>query len=160
MRRALMAFIFVALLCSCGFHLRGYYTIPYQPIAIDGASFPLRRELVKALETDQVRITDEAKDARAILKISDEKEELRILSLSGNGTVAEYEILFTANYTLVKNDGSVIMPTRAIEQRRSFTYNDVAVLSKEEERVMVTREMKEEASQQILRALSTTKSPS
>jgi len=52
------------------------------------------------------------------------------------------------------------MPTRSIEQRRSFTYNDVAVLAKEEERNLILREMREEASQQILRAISTSKVPS
>jgi len=59
-----------------------------------------------------------------------------------------------------QNDGSVLMPTRSIEQRRSFTYNDVAVLAKEEERNLILREMREEASQQILRAISTSKVPS
>jgi LPS-assembly lipoprotein len=160
MRRIFFSVIFISILSSCGFHLRGYYAIPYQPVAIDGASFALRRELIKAFETNHVRITDEAKEAQAVLKINDEREEVRILSLSGNGTVAEYEILYTANYTLAKNDGSVLMPTRSIEQRRSFTYNDVAVLAKEEERNLILREMREEASQQILRAISTSKVPS
>jgi len=146
-------------LSSCGFHLRGQAAIPYKTLFIETNGYSayaldLERAIRSGSETKVVHSRDEAE---AILKIVGEVQEKRILSLSSAGRVREFELVYKVIYRLTDRAGNDLAPPGEIQLRRDMTYDDTEVLAKESEELLLYRDMKIDAVQQMLRRLSVAK---
>lgn len=156
-------------LAGCGFQLRGAHAIPYRSIYVDATkgSEPLyesgpstlQREsvapkLMKALRAQGITVAASPREADAILRISQEKQNRSILSLSGGGRVREYRLNYTLNYALVGKDEREIYPETTILSSRDFTYDDNQYLAKTAEETFLYRDLQDDAVQQILRRLA------
>ncbi|MFO1345510.1 MAG: LPS assembly lipoprotein LptE [Rhodocyclaceae bacterium] len=160
MRAALTCLIAAVtlLLAACGFQLRGAYTLPYESlhIALPDASVigaGLKRQIRAGGGTRLV----EKEEAQAILLQVTELRERQILSLSASGRVREVRLRFRYAFRVVDPKGRDLVQTTGIEISRDLTYDDSAVLAKEQEEQVLWRDMENDLVQQILRRLSTIK---
>ncbi|MCP5268166.1 MAG: hypothetical protein H6943_03900 [Zoogloeaceae bacterium] len=161
MRAALAPLLVVAtlLLSACGFQLRGSYNLPYESINIGlpdnsviGAG--LKRQIRAGTGTRLVDTREEA--AGTFIQVSDLRER-QILSLNTSGRVREVRLRYRYAYRVVDSKGRDLVGTTGIELTRDVTYDDSAVLAKEQEEQLLWRDMESDLVQQILRRLSTVK---
>ena len=146
-------------LAACGFQLRGAYTLPYESLYIDlpdnsvlGAG--LKRQIRAGGGT---RLTELKEDAQAIFLQITELRERQILSLSTSGRVREVRLRFRFAFRVVDPKGRDLVPTTGIELTRDLTYDDSAILAKDQEEQLLWRDMESDLVQQVLRRLSTIK---
>lgn len=92
----------------------------------------------------------------ATVYILQEVREKIVVALNASGQVREYELRLRVNFKLVSKGEEVIAPA-FIEQRRSISFNESAVLAKESEEALLYRDMQADVVQQLLRRLSAAK---
>jgi len=160
--RAALACLTIAtslLLTACGFQLRGAYVLPYESLhialpdtSVIGAG--LKRQIVAGGGT---RLVDTREEAQGTLMQTAERKDRQILSLSTAGRVREVRLAYRFSYRVVDAKGRQLVPTTAIELTRDLTYDDSAVLAKEQEELILWRDMENDLVQQLLRRLATVK---
>lgn len=156
----MIALLSVALLLgACGFHLRGQAGMPFATLYLDAANpgTPLVAELRRSLEANDVTLVHSAEKADVVLSISLEVPEKQILSLGGSGRVNEYQLRYRVSLRAYDNKGQEWIPAEDISLRRDYSYNDAAILAKEQEEVLLYQSMRSDMVQHILRRLSRAK---
>jgi LPS-assembly lipoprotein len=156
----LIAFLLVTMsLSACGFQLRGQAAIPYKTIFIETPSYStFVNDLARAIRSgSDTKVVTNPEEAEAVLKITGEVQENRILSLSSGGKVREFELRYTVVYRLMDRAGLDLAPPGQINLHRDMTYDDTEVLAKESEQILLYRDMKTDAVQQMLRRLAAAK---
>ena len=155
----IVLFLFAMSLSSCGFQLRGQVAIPYKTIFIETAGYSqFAGDLERAIRSgSQTRVVSKRDEAEAVLKITGELQENRILSLSSGGRVREFDLRYRVTYRLTDRAGVDLAQPGTIDLHRDMTYDDTAVLAKESEQLLLYRDMKADAVQQMLRRLSVAK---
>ena len=154
--------LIVMTLSSCGFKLRGQVAIPFQTIFIAAPGYSVFvNDLERAIRSGSAtRIVVNRDEAEAVLDILGEAQEKHILSLSSAGRVREFELRYRIAYRLTDKASIDLAPPGEISLRRDMTYDDTQVLAKESEEVLLYRDMKADAVQQMLRRLSVAHRPS
>lgn len=160
--RAVLACLTLALsllLPACGFQLRGAYQLPYESlhIALPDASVigaGLKRQIRAGGGTRLVDTRDEAQGS--FMQTADLRER-QILSLNTAGRVREVRLRYRFAYRVVDPKGRELVPTTGIELTRDLTYDDSAVLAKEQEELILWRDMENDLVQQVLRRLAAVK---
>ena len=154
-RRAFLVLISVLPLAGCGFQLRGTHAIPYKSIYVDAhKDSAAAKQLSAALGKQGIVLAENAQSAEVMLKLSQEKKNRTILSLSGGGRVREYRLNYNLSYSLTGKDGKEIYPDSSIQLTRDFTYDDNQYLAKTAEESFLYRDLQDDAVQQILRRLA------
>ncbi|MFO0519535.1 MAG: LPS assembly lipoprotein LptE [bacterium] len=154
--RRLAVLAFAGAAAGCGFKLRGSANIPFETMVVQGAdntafAVELKRSI---LANRNVRIVDDPKQAQAILQIAGITQERRILSLSGAGRVREFQLVYRVSYRVHDGKGREFIPPGEVVLRRDITFNDSQVLAKEQEEILLVRDMQNDAVQQLMRRLS------
>jgi LPS-assembly lipoprotein len=158
MKQPILLLLMAALLGSCGFQLRGAAQMPFQSLYIESAGVAAGGELHRALrEGSEVKLVASPPEAEAILRLFGEQREKRILSLNTSGKVSEYMLLYRLSFRLLDGKGVEWAPTQTLELRRDFTFTDAQVLAKEQEELLLFREMQSDAVRQLMRRLSAAK---
>jgi LPS-assembly lipoprotein len=152
------SFILVAatlLVAACGFQLRGTATLPFESIYVQSAPRSLFAQQVKRAvrSGSSTRVAEQPGDAEVILQIIDEVQERQILSLTGGGRVAEYELRFRIRFRLTDGKQREHIPASEIVLRRDYSYRDDQALSKESEEALLYSSMRDDAVQQLVRRL-------
>jgi LPS-assembly lipoprotein len=149
-------------LSACGFKLRGSVlgqNLPFKSIYLDvSAGSPLGSELRRNIRgSGELKITENAKDAEAILKVLSETRNKTILSLNSQGRVREYGLNYTVVISVLDNKNATLLAPSTISLKRDLSYNENQVLAKEAEEAMMYRDMQSDAVQQILRRVAAIK---
>lgn len=151
---ALLTLAISGALVGCGFKLRGSYELPYQSLQVTSAGASVvAGQIRREITSTQTKIVGSAKDAEAILAILEERRDRQILSLSGAGRIREYELRMKVRYQLADANGKVIIPTSEILLKRTFAYDDTAVIAKQQEEAALYQDMERDATGQILRRM-------
>jgi LPS-assembly lipoprotein len=146
-------------LAGCGFHLRGAQQLPFESLHLGMSEYSelgaaLKRNIRAAGGT---RLTDRPEDAQAVLAVVGEARERIILSLSAAGRVRELQLRYRFVFRVHDNKGKEFIPQSEIVLKRDLTYDDSVVLAKEQEEVLLYRDMQNDLVQQILRRLAAAK---
>ena len=157
--RGLLAVICVTLLASCGFQLRGSYSLPWETLYI---SLPendeVFRQLKRGIETSTAtRIVDDPKQAQASLMVLHNDHGKSILSISAKARVREVQLTRSIVYRLQDAAGKELAPTGNIIVQRDMSFNEGVTLAKEAEESLILREMQSDMVQQLLRRLAAVK---
>ncbi len=144
-----------ALLSACGFHLRGDYSIPEELHSMSFTSYDqystFTRMVKSQLRMNEINIVSPAKDVPNLHLISESVGE-RTLSLYQNTRAAEKELTLRTSYRVtIPNLGSKTLSTSVT---RSYLDNPLTALAKSVERDMIEDEMRQVASQQIIRQMA------
>ncbi len=145
---------------GCGFHLRGVTNVPVELKTITLNSYdpygPLTREIRQQLKLNDVKVVEPTASAKKSLP------ELRIVGASESQVTASiFEDGKTAEYSkqmVVR--AQVMMPGRdiypiSVTVYRAFFDNPLAALAKDAEQDIIDKEMREQASQQLIRKFLT-----
>jgi diguanylate cyclase (GGDEF)-like protein len=101
-----------------------------------------------------------SEEAEVVLDILGDAQETQILSLSDSGRVAEYLLRYRVTYRLRDKAQKEWIPISEILIRRDYTYDDQAVLAKENEQYLLFQAMRDDAVRQMIRRLSQARAPS
>jgi LPS-assembly lipoprotein len=153
--------VFVALLTSCGFHLRGEAHYTFDTLFLNSpAAQPLTTDLKRSLEgIGTAQLVASPETAQVILDITSVENNKQILSLSGGGKVREFLLTKRILFRVHDAAGNDWLPTSEVLVRRSYTYIDTEALAKEAQEQRLWREMQDDAVQQIVRRLQSAKKP-
>src|SRR5258705_6965836 len=145
------------LLASCGFHLRGQASLPFESLYVSGSPLFANQIARSVRAGSHTRVTTDPKDAQVTLQILSELRERLILSLSAAGRVREITLRYSVSFRLTDAKGIEYVPPTPIVLRRDITYSDSDVLGKEQEEALLYRDMQNDAVQQIVRRLEVAK---
>ena len=143
------------LLSSCGFHLRGAATLPFDTLYVQApqtSSFATQLRRVIGLGS-RTKITNNPAEADATLQVLNELREKEIVSLSAGGRARELQLRYRVQYQVFDKNKNVIAPPGEIVLRRDYSVNDQEQLSKESEEALLYRDMQTDAVQQLVRRL-------
>jgi LPS-assembly lipoprotein len=152
---------------GCGFKLRGDYGLPkeIQQLQLLAAqkNTPLHRILGKQLQGFNIEVWDHTASAEqikeqvdAIVYLTSDQLERRLLSLFSTGQVAEYELVYTINYRIQfpAQDAQEI----EFDVTREYQDDPDAVLAKSRELDLIQNEMRREAANRIIRQIASSHS--
>jgi LPS-assembly lipoprotein len=147
-------------LTACGFHMRGTAEVPFDVLYVPSAGSGLALDLKRyVLAGTKARVVDSAKDADAILAFTTENKDKVILSLTGTGSVREYQLRYRVGFRVHDGKGGDYVPQTTIVLTRDITYSDTDVLAKEAEEQLLFRDMQSDMVSQIVRRLAASHKP-
>jgi len=168
-RRSWLRFVglgFTASLAACGFRPRGSVTELADPGAIFvdiSRGVTLRTDLQAALRERAFRIATNRDAADILLRISEEQQSQRIVSIQSSGRVSELELSHSVKMQVAQRanedtapayDPSI--PPNRVDVIREYTNDTSGVLGKEQEAEILRDEMREELVRQVvLRTVAT-----
>ena len=150
----------IALLCGCGFKLRGEQALPAgieQVNLVSSKQYsPLQRALKKRFRIYQIPMVESAsidvsQNTVNIVLLPDSLDR-RLLSLFPTGQVAEYELVFSVRYQVAfPNQEPQLVE---FEVTREYQDDPDEVLAKSRELNLVLGELREQAADRIIRLLA------
>jgi len=146
-----------ASLIACGFHLRGAADVAFSSIYIQGNTVIISKSLKRTLATNDVKVLDSAENAELLLEMVGEESEKRILSLSGKGTVNEFELYYRVHYRTKLAGQALWSHTQTVEARRDYSYDDSNLLAKQGEEKRLNEDMHRDVLSALMRRLSALK---
>lgn len=145
------------LLASCGFHMRGVADLSFKTVFVQGRTMSISKELKKSFKINKIEMVDRVEDAQILLELIDEASEKRILSLSGGGVVREYELNYRLSFRTKDPASETWSQPQSVQSRRDFSYNDNALLGKQDEENKLNADMRQDAIRELMRRLSAVK---
>jgi len=144
-QKKIIVLLVLLMITSCGFHMRGMTEISFKTISLEGKELSFTKNLKKVLNSNKVAIVLPSENPELRVELIGEESEKRILSLSGQGLVREYEIFYRVRYRIKTTDSETWSQENILETRRDFTYSDSNVIGKEEEERQLNESMRNEA---------------
>lgn len=160
-RRALLLAAPAVLLAGCGFELRRAPDFPFKRIAVTGSNpiaAQVRRELKGQGNLTVLDANAKPNDAEVICEILGEDRSTGIASSTSGGVVRELTLSLTVRFKLRTAAGKELIAPTAITQSRDISYNETAALAKENEQLLLYRDMTTDIGHQIVRRLGFVKS--
>ena len=154
--RVLVILLLGLVTAACGFQLRGHAKLPFETlyVAIPDISplgTELKRNIIAGTHTKLVR--DRA-ESQAILDVTSEERGKNILTIDTSGRVREYQLRYVLSFRVHDAKGRDYLPRSEIRITRDISFNDAQVLAKEQEELLLFRDMQSDMVQQILRRLA------
>ena len=159
-RSLLTALLAGAGLSACGFKLRANQTMAFNTIAVTpergvGVAADMARYFSASLKPVAPGKSEAAPEV--ILDIVRELREKTVVGVNASGQVREYQLRLAVTFKLRTPSGQELIAPTEIEQRRDISFNESAVLAKENEEVLLYRDMQTDIVQQLLRRLAAVK---
>ncbi|MBY6187089.1 hypothetical protein KUV89_10705 [Marinobacter hydrocarbonoclasticus] len=158
-RRLLTAFTLFALLATtgCGFRLQSNYQFPDElaQVRLDSADdqSELHRLVRERLRLSNIEVVED--DAAPRLWLGQDRLERSTLSLFPSGQVAEYELIYSVSSSITVGEQA---PQKFdFEIRRDYLDDPRTALAKNRELELLLGEMRAQAADRIMRALSSTR---
>lgn len=151
--RWILMLVLALALGACGFQMRGIENLKFHNLYIQGSKLSISKELRKSLAVNGVTVVSDTEKAELMLELMSESQEKRILSLSGQGLVREFDLYYRVNFRIKDPNDKVWSEMQTIEQRRDLTYDDNDLLAKQFEESRLYDDMRAEATKELLRRL-------
>ncbi len=150
------ALVAAQLSAGCGFKLRGPPSLPFRTLYSGFApQSPLGIEFRSMLrDAPNLELVDRPGAADVRLEILHELREKEVVLFSSAGTPREYQLRLRFAFRLVDASGAELIPATELLERREVTTTDIQLVAKEQEDVLVYREMQTDLIQQLLRRLA------
>lgn len=155
--------LLLGLLAACGFHLRGLMDstplkFPFSRLYIDvGSGSRLAAPLLLAMKSyPNILVMDQAATADGVLRIISEKTNKDLSSIDRSGQASEYRLSYVVTAQIWIN-GRQVGPDIVLNQSRTMTYSDSAVLGKDQEETLLWDDMARNVAQLMVYRLSSTR---
>ena len=144
--------VMALLISACGYHLRGAIDLPagMKNVYLEGGSAQLRDQFMRAMEVSSVSLASSPETAGIIVKIFNEDNQRRVLSLGSGGVANNFELTYRLEYELVDAKDKVLSARQPIEIKREYFNNQQAVIAKENEETVILNEMYQQAVRTIV----------
>jgi LPS-assembly lipoprotein len=156
MMRLALACLMLVGLTACGFQLRGPKPMAFKTIYLEMSPYSeLAADLKRQIKTSGTTVAvDQREDAEVRFIVVQDAREKAILSLGPSGTVREYQLRLRFQFRLQDKAGREVLPLQEINITRDITFNDSAILAKEQEEGLLYRDMQNDLVQQVTRRLA------
>jgi LPS-assembly lipoprotein len=149
-------------LAACGFHLRGSnpndVAFVFKTLYLKApGETPFVADLRRMLIANKIALTATPDQADLVLDVVSEQTVKQILSLSGAGRVQEYQLFYRVSLRAYDNKQTDWLPAEEISLSRILPYDDTQVLSKEQEEMLLYKDMRSDAVAQAVRRLNRAK---
>lgn len=147
------------LLAGCGFALRKAPNYAFRSIYLqlpEASSLGpvLSRSLQLNPELRVLTAPAQRASADVILDIRTEQREKVVAGLNAAGQVREFVLRLRLRYRLITPAGRELIPDTELLLQREFGFAETAALAKEEEEVLLYRDMRSDMVQQLMRRLA------
>jgi LPS-assembly lipoprotein len=145
-------------LVGCGFHLRGAADISdsLKTMRIEGIG--LQRDLglylKRGLVSNGIVVVDGENTDTAVLKITNNKYDRRVLSVGSDAKVNEYELYREISFLVIDAKGNALGKEQQVAAQRDYQFGEDEVLGAEAEEALLRDQMNKQLVQTILRRLS------
>jgi LPS-assembly lipoprotein len=146
----LIILITTLILNGCGFHLRGPIKLDIRTFDILGADKITEKKLVQKIASKNV--SREKNSPELVIEFITLKDDKRILSLTGRGQVAEYELIKQVEYRIKTNEKW--SEIKRIEIIRDYSYDPALYAAAAEEERLLRDTMQEQMLNTILTEVS------
>lgn len=155
--RLVVAGLLLATLAGCGFQLRGDYSLPasISPVYVEAARADIKADLGRLLQSSEVQVTKDRKQAAGILRLRSYRSDRRVLALDSNGKVAEFGLIEELRFDMVDAQGETLIPEQKIRAMQSYINSGEQVLGKQQEEGSLRRDMRRDLAAQMMRRLQT-----
>jgi len=147
----------VALLASCGFQLQGKQRLPESLVTLQVD--PVDRysdftvALSRALISSGVRLVDKAAPDGAVLRITRDEVEERVLSVDARNIPTDYELIYEVEVR-VNAGGKELMAAEPLSLSRIYSFDETKLLAKEHEKEVLREALARDMASIVLRRLS------
>ncbi|HHJ16762.1 MAG TPA: hypothetical protein ENJ80_08715 [Gammaproteobacteria bacterium] len=152
--RYLVVPLLLVMLSACGFKLRGDVDLPpvLQETFLESNNpyTGMARALRVELEAAGARIVENSEQATAILKITHENSQNRILSVGSTGKATEYELLEQVTFVLTDPGGKVLLQPQSLRMVRDLVFDETELLGKVSESEQLHVQMRASLARQII----------
>lgn len=149
LKRTLALLSFTLLLSACGFQLRGTGDIKFalHEINVEGRDMlsPVAKDVVQRLEANQVDVNDKA--AYTLYLGKEENTQYKAGYTAGSRS-AEYTIVSALNYEIYGPSKQVLLADK-VEVERTYSYDSNNISGSDEERRVLTEEMRRDLVNQL-----------
>ena len=147
-------------LSACGgWSLRGTRTdaVGVDSVYVSGKGAEnLRRALITELHNSGVRLNRSRTEAGAVIELSNESFDRRVLSVDSNtGKVREIELGLEVVFSIRGRDGKLLVPPERFTWAQDYVFDENSLLGTNERATIVERELAEDAAQSIRLRLET-----
>lgn len=143
-----MLLCLLGLLSACGFHLRGAYQLPaimgVTQVRAANENSELVRSLKRTLKASDIQLVDREGQAQAILQLSDERQERRVISVDSRGRAREYALSYQISFQLLAPNTELRFEQQTIKLQRDFLFDTEDVLGKGREEATLVRDMQQD----------------
>ena len=113
-----------------------------------------RRPLKIELRRHDIRVLDNVEEAKYVVVIDREQFSRRVMTVSPEGQVQEFELIYTVFYSILnKENQAASINGQNLTVRRGLRFDQTAVLGKTSEETRLRQDMVSNAAEQILRRL-------
>ena len=156
--QSIVVLVCVALsLGACGWRLQGRERLsPAMNVVYvdaDDRYTDFNRALRDRLRASGAKVTENASDATAVVRIVKDQSGQRVLSVSARNTPEEYEVFYSIEYS-VSSGGSELIARQPLELTRDYSYDTTAVLAKEREQAILREALAQDLAALVLRRLA------
>ena len=160
----LLALAATLALSACGFQLRGSRAPVLLPFATLYIALPSSSELHAALKrgveaSGKTRVIEDPKSAQVALTLTGDTQAKNVLSLDTSGRVREFQLRYRFAFRVHDAKGRDIVPLSEIVLTREISFSDAQLLAKEQEEILLFRDMQNDLVQQLMRRLAAAKIP-
>lgn len=161
-RRLLLLAAPAAALAGCGFQLRQAPDFAFKSIALptvgSAVSIELGRQLRSTGAVDVLPIAAQGSGVDTVLDLLAETRDKVVVGLNASGQVREYQLRLVYRFKLRTPGGRELIPATELSQQRDISFNESAVLAKDQEEGLLFRDMQNDMVQQVIRRLAAVKS--
>jgi LPS-assembly lipoprotein len=156
--RTIATFFLLALLTSCGFHLRGEVPLaaPLKRMYLQSPDpyGELARNLRLGLEAAGVHLTESKDQAAIVLEILNEKTTQQLLSVGGTQQTRQYNLILAVTFQLTSPKGNIVMPPQTVSDTQALTVQADQVLGGSNEQNNLYQQMRQDIVFTLLNRLS------
>ena len=158
-RRHFTAALLAVTLAGCGYRLRGSAPVSqlaFESIYLDAPyGSPLERDLRTSIRSQRTaKLIDDPKAATVLLRVLDDKQERKVLTLNSQGQVREYSLTYRIRYEVADSKNNKLLPATEIALQTILSYSESQVLAKEQEEKLIFDDLRRDAVSQIMRQLA------
>ena len=154
--RHLVLTLAIAATGGCGYQLRGGVSLPpgLDAVRIAGP-IDIRNALTQLLDSGGVHVQPVGGSAEALLQVSDERFNRRVLSVDPNtGKERGFELACQVTFEVIGAQGEELVPKQTVSLIREYVFDTDAVLGTSREQGVLRAEMRRDAAAQIVRRIA------
>lgn len=159
MKNRIWVIIYLLLISSCGFHLRGSGGFQFHSLYIDAvAANNTAAEIKRIIEEEGIKLSDTPEQADIVVALHNETVNRRVLSISAvSGKLEEVELNLQVELAISQPNGEKIQESQKVSLMREYSFDETAVLAISSEEDTLIAEMFREIVAQIIRRLQAVK---
>jgi LPS-assembly lipoprotein len=149
--------LLLSFVSGCGWRLQGAAKLPeiMSVTYVDAADrySDFNRALRENLRAAGAKLTNDRRQATAIVRIRADRSGQRVLSVSARNTPEEYEVFYAIEYS-VENQATELIPAQKLELTRVYSYDENVALAKQREQSVLTEGLARDLSALVIRRLA------